>query len=124
MKKKYNDSIPDICNEFSTIYNDILNYYKNTDKTLVIDSAQFRNLRTEKEIKLLKGKIIIIRTSIEECYKRVVNRWKEISKNYNEEELTRYQNRKQTYSSFSDAMNNFTVYNESLIDNIDRIQII
>lgn len=35
-----------------------------------------------------------------------------------------YQNRKQTYSSFSDVMNNFTVYNESLIDNIDRIQII
>lgn len=35
-----------------------------------------------------------------------------------------YQNRKQTYSSFSDTMNNFTVYNESLIDNIDRIQII
>lgn len=35
-----------------------------------------------------------------------------------------YQNRKQTYSSFSYAMNNFTVYNESLIDNIDRIQII
>lgn len=35
-----------------------------------------------------------------------------------------YQNRKQTYSSFSDAMNNFTVYNELLIDNIDRIQII
>lgn len=35
-----------------------------------------------------------------------------------------YQNRKQTYSSFSDAMNNFTVYNESLIDNIDRIKII
>ena len=35
-----------------------------------------------------------------------------------------YQNRKQTYSSFSDAMNNFTVYNESLVDNIDRIQII
>lgn len=35
-----------------------------------------------------------------------------------------YQNRKQTYSSFSDAMNNFTVYNESLIDNTDRIQII
>lgn len=35
-----------------------------------------------------------------------------------------YQNRKQIYLSFSDAMNNFTVYNESLIDNIDRIQII
>lgn len=115
MKKKYNDSIPDICNKFSTIYNDILNHYKNTDKTLVIDSAQFRNLRTEKEIKLLKGKIIIIRTSIEECYNRVVNRWKEISKNYNEEELTRYQNRKlgmyEWYKSLNDFITKLIVYN-------------
>lgn len=114
-RKKYNDSIPDICNKFSTIYNDILNYYKNTDKTLVIDSAQFRNLRTEKEIKLLKGKIIIIRTSIEECYNRVVNRWKEISKNYNEEELTRYQNRKlgmyEWYKSLNDFITKLIVYN-------------
>ena len=31
---------------------------------------------------------------------------------------------KKVYSSFTDAMNNFTVYNESLVDNIDRIQII
>ena len=35
-----------------------------------------------------------------------------------------YQIRKQVYSSFKDAMNNFTVYNESLVDNMDRIQII
>ena len=35
-----------------------------------------------------------------------------------------YQTRKQVYSSFADAMNNFTVYNESLVDNMDRIQII
>lgn len=35
-----------------------------------------------------------------------------------------YQTRKKVYSSFKDAMNNFTVYNESLIDNIDRISIL
>ena len=35
-----------------------------------------------------------------------------------------YQNRKSTYSSFGEAMYNFTVYNESLIDNIDRIRVI
>ena len=34
-----------------------------------------------------------------------------------------YQNRKKVYLSFQDAMNNFTVYNESLIDNIDRIKL-
>lgn len=34
-----------------------------------------------------------------------------------------YQNRKKIYLSFQDAMNNFTVYNESLIDNIDRIKL-
>ena len=117
LKKKYNDSIPDICNEFSTIYNDILNYYKNTDKTLVIDSAQFRNLRAEKEIKLLKGKIIIIRTSIEECYKRVVNRWKEINKNYNEEELTRYQNRKLGMFEWYKSLNNF-------LENVDKLKVV
>lgn len=34
-----------------------------------------------------------------------------------------YQNRKKVYLSFQDAMNNFTIYNESLIDNIDRIKL-
>ena len=34
-----------------------------------------------------------------------------------------YQAKKKTYSSFADAMNNFTVYNESLVDNIDKIKV-
>ena len=34
-----------------------------------------------------------------------------------------YQNRKKVYSSFQEAMNSFTVYNESFVDNIDRIKI-
>ena len=34
-----------------------------------------------------------------------------------------YQTRKKVYSSFQEAMNNFTVYNESLVDNIDRMKI-
>ena len=114
LKKKYNGSIPDICNEFSTIYNDILEYYKSTDKTLVIDSAQFRNLRTEEEIKLLKGKIIIIRTSIEECYKRVVNRWKEINKHYTDEELEKYKNKKFGMFEWYKSLNYF-------IENVDKL---
>ena len=34
-----------------------------------------------------------------------------------------YSNKKSCYSSFEEAMNNFTVYNESLIENIDRIKL-
>ncbi len=114
LKKKYNGNIPDICNEFSTIYNDILNYYKNQGKTLVIDSAQFRNLKTDDEIKLLKGKIIVLRTSIEECYKRVINRWKEINKNYNEEKLTKYKNKKLGMFEWYKSLNNFLIKIDSL----------
>lgn len=35
-----------------------------------------------------------------------------------------YSNRKNFYSSFKEAMNNFEVYREPLIENIDRINII
>ena len=35
-----------------------------------------------------------------------------------------YQNRKSNYLSFKEAMNNYKVYNESLMENINRIQII
>lgn len=114
LKEKYTDNIPNIFSEFSIIYSDILNYYKNTDKTLIIDSAQFRNLKTYEEIKLLKGKIIVLRTSIEECYKRVINRWKEINKNYNEEELTKYKNKKLGMFEWYKSLNNFLIKIDSL----------
>ncbi|MBP3841568.1 MAG: hypothetical protein IK997_05600 [Bacilli bacterium] len=35
-----------------------------------------------------------------------------------------YENRKKQYNSFDELMNNFTVYNEPLINQMNRIQII
>ena len=32
-----------------------------------------------------------------------------------------YSNRKSTYSSLDEALNYYTIYNESVIDNIDRV---
>ena len=32
-----------------------------------------------------------------------------------------YETKKSFYNSFEDALNNYTVYNESVIDNIDRV---
>ncbi len=64
---------------------------------------------TEKELNLLKGKVVIIRTSIEECYKRVINRWKELNKNYTEEELEKYKNKKIGMFEWYKSLNDFII---------------
>ena len=106
LKSKYNNSIPDVIHHFDIIYNEILNYFKDANKTLVIDSAQFRNLSKE-NINILKGTIIVIRTSIDECYKRVIERWKENKKDYTNEELEEYKKRKLEMYSWYKYLNEF-----------------
>lgn len=114
LANKYGTNIPDICENFNIIYLEILNYYKNTNKTLVIDSAQYRNLKTLEDLKMIKGKIIIIRTCVDECYNRVINRWKSIKKNYTEEELNFYKKRKKGMYEWYKSLNEF-------IEKIDQI---
>ncbi len=76
-KNKEKESLID---DFDNCYLEILNYYKNSDKTIVIDSAQYRNI---KDCSILKGEVIVMRTSIDTCYERVLNRWKSIKEDYN-----------------------------------------
>ena len=42
-------------------------------KIIVIDSAQFRNV---KDINILKGTVIVMRTSVDKCYNRCIERYK------------------------------------------------
>ena len=51
--------------EFDKAYLSILDYYKNTDKYIILVSNNYYYL---KDISLLKGDIIIIRTCINNCY--------------------------------------------------------
>lgn len=111
---KYKDNMPDICKDFNIVYKEILDYYKDCGKTLIIDSAQYRNLKTENDLKLLKGKIIVIRTSIDECYKRVIERWKSININYTEEDLSKYKTRKLGMYKWYKSLNEFLVKIEML----------
>lgn len=57
---------------------------------MVIDSAQYRNI---KDYSILKGQLIVMRTSIETCYERTLNRWKSQNE-YNEEEYKKFAKRK------------------------------
>ena len=95
---------------FDEFYLKTLNYFKDSDKTLVIDSAQYRNI---KDYSILKGQLIVMRTSIETCYERTLNRWK--SKNeYNEEEFNKFAEKKRGMFSWYKGLNEF-------IEKVDKI---
>ena len=80
-RKKY-EVLPDLGNDFDSIYLDILDYCKDIDKTIVIDCAQFHCI---KDISILKGVVIVIRTCIDTCYSRCIERFKS-TYNYTESE--------------------------------------
>lgn len=89
---------------FDEFYLKVLDYFKYTYKTIVIDSAQYRNI---KDYSILRGKVIVMRTSIETCYERCINRWKTIKKEYDEEELQKYSNKKLGMFDWYKSLNKF-----------------
>ena len=89
---------------FDEFYLKVLNYFKNTNKTIVIDSAQYRNI---KDYSILQGQIIVMRTSIETCYERVLNRWKNVNQDYTKEEFQKYADKKSGMFKWYHNLNTF-----------------
>lgn len=110
-RKKYK-KLPDLGNDFDLIYEDILNYCKGTNKTIVIDCAQFHCI---KDIGKLKGTIIIIRTCIDTCYNRTISRWLKQHKEYKKEDLEKYKQRKK-------SIYNWYKYTNTFIEKVDKIK--
>ncbi len=109
-RSKYKE-LPNCGDDFDLIYTEILEYCKKYDKTIVIDCAQFHCI---KDINLLKGKIIIIRTCIDTCYNRTISRFKDNNPNYIDEELEKYMERKKAIFKWYKFSNEF-------IEKIDKI---
>jgi hypothetical protein len=105
------ERLPSIFNDFDIIYKDILDCFKDSEKMLIIDSAQYRNL---KDVSLLKGDIIILRTSINTCYQRCIDRFKEKNKDATFEEIIEYCTRKKDIYKWYHSLNKF-------IDRVDRL---
>lgn len=101
-------NIPNLADDFDLIYNEIINYCSKLNKTIVIDCAQFHCI---KNINNLKGKIIIIRTDIDTCYKRTIERWiknhKDKGLKYTDEELETFSNRKKSIYKWYKYSNDF-----------------
>lgn len=106
-RNKYKE-LPNLSDDFDLIYNEIIDYCKDSNKIIVIDCAQFHCC---KDISILKGKIIIIRTDINTCYNRTISRWIESHKknswDYTEEELNTYKERKKGIYSWYIGSNEF-----------------
>lgn len=111
-KTKYPENTRNLGTEdFDYFYKTVLDYFKNTDKTIVIDSAQFRNI---KDITILKGKILIIRTCINNCYQRCVNRYNQNHPNATPLEKEKYKEKKQKMYYWYKSLN-------EIIKKIDKI---
>ena len=109
IKEKYNEL--DIIEDFDIFYKATLEYFKNSNKLIIIDSAQLRYL---KDISLLKGDLIVIRTCINTCYERCINRYKELNKNADFEEISKYATRKKGMYTWYHNLNKF-------LDKVDKI---
>lgn len=102
-RSKY-DTLPNCGDDFDLIYKEILDYCQKYNKTIVIDCAQFHCI---KDINLLKGTIIVIRTCIDNCYQRTIERFKLNNKNYTLEELKEYSERKKSIYKWYKYTNEF-----------------
>lgn len=110
-RSKY-EELPNCGDDFDLIYSEILDFCKKYDKTIVIDCAQFYCI---KDIGLLKGTMVIIRTCIDTCYNRTIERFKKNNPNYTEEELNKYSERKK-------AIYKWYKYSNEFIEKIDKLK--
>lgn len=113
LRKVFNDKPKDyLFTNFDEFYLKTLDYFKDITKTIVIDSAQYRNI---KDYSILKGQLIVMRTSIKTCYERTLNRWKSImDNNYSEDEYVRYADRKKGMFNWYKGINKF-------LENINKL---
>ena len=100
--------MPDLIKEFDLVYQEIINYYSDSMKWIVIDSAQYRNIG---DYSLLKGEVIVLRTCIDTCYRRCLKRF---DANHSTFEMIEYSKRKKNIYKWYHALNHF-------IDKVDKL---
>ncbi len=96
--------MPNLYENFDLIYEEIISYCQKYKKTIVIDCAEFHGI---KDITKLKGKIIIIRTSINTCYNRCIKRYQKNKPKPSKEQIKQYAERKKALFTWYHGTNDF-----------------
>ena len=103
LRKKYN-VLPDLYNDFDLCYQEVLEYFKDCGKMIVIDSALFKAM---KDVSILRGKLIVMRTSVDTCYRRCIERFKKSNPQATDEEIEKYELRKKPMYKWYLELNEF-----------------
>lgn len=96
--------IPNLFEEFDLCYEAILECFKNSSRLLVIDSAQFRNM---KDLSKLKGEVFVMRTCIDTCYQRCLDRYDKEHTGATMEKKSAYATRKKKIYQWYHSLNQF-----------------
>lgn len=104
--EKYGDLKNVLIDNFDKCYEDILNYFNGNKKTVVIDSAQFRYM---KDLSKLKGEIVVLRPSVDLCYKRCIDRFNRKHISATKEERDNYKFKKKKVYTWYKLLNDFLI---------------
>lgn len=115
LKNKYNE-IPDLGDNFDLIYKGILDCYSKYDKTIVILSSKFHCI---KDPTILKGKVIILRTCVDTCYERCINKYIE-NTDKEDLELDRFKRRMLKMYNWYKPINQFIYDLDLFLNNKDK----
>lgn len=72
---------------FTTMYNEIINYLSNRNKTIVLDGTQLRFIN---DVKVIKGEFVALRPSIQTCVSQSVQRFIQNNPQVTAEQIQEY----------------------------------
>lgn len=96
--------VPNLIDEFDLCYECILDCFHDRSKLLIIDSAQFRNM---KDLSKLRGEVIVLRTCIDTCYNRCISRYESKNNNLTLDDKINYMNKKKNIYKWYHKLNEF-----------------
>ena len=64
-------------------------------------------IRYIKDLSIIKGKVVILRTSVNRCYRQCIERFKSKNKNASEKEIEEYAKRKKKIYEWYKFLNEF-----------------
>ncbi len=108
------NNIEEMKKNFTIIYQEILDYFANVDKRIILDGTQLRFIE---DVSLIKGTVVVLRPSLKTCLERSVTRFK-LRNPYAREEDAKdyYEKRLAIYKKLTPVLN-------ELINNIDQLEI-
>lgn len=104
--EKYGENLPDLLKNIDKYYEDIINFFEDDEKTIVIDCAVLKYISSFDK---LKGTVIVLRTSVITCYNRCLKRYDERYPDATVEEKQKYAEYKKQIFTWYKNLNNFII---------------